>query len=125
LFNEGTHTHLNRKLGAHPVELNGVLGTLFAVWAPNAEAVSVIGDFNGWRPGADWLQSRGTSGIWEGFIADIGQGVLYKYAVRPRGSGDWLEKSDPYGFASELRPKTASVVWDMSAFHWQDVAWLA
>ncbi len=125
LFNEGTHTHLNRKLGAHPVDLNGVLGTLFAVWAPNAEAVSVIGDFNGWQPGTTWLQGRGASGVWEGFVPGIGQGALYKYAVRPRGSGHWLEKSDPCGFASELRPKTASVVWDMTTFRWHDDAWLA
>ena len=125
LFNEGTHTHLNRKLGAHPVDLNGVLGTLFAVWAPNAEAVSVIGDFNGWQPGTTWLQSRGASGVWEGFVPGIGEGALYKYAVRPRGSGHWLEKSDPCGFASELRPKTASVVWDMTTFRWHDDAWLA
>jgi 1,4-alpha-glucan branching enzyme len=125
LFNEGTHTHLYTKMGAHPTNRHGVLGTLFAVWAPNAEAVSVVGDFNSWQPGSTWLQCRGTSGIWEGFAPGIGQGTLYKYAVQPRHGGHWLEKSDPYAFASELRPKTASVVWDMSTFRWHDDAWLA
>jgi 1,4-alpha-glucan branching enzyme len=125
LFNEGTHTHLHHKLGAHPLELNGTPGTRFAVWAPNAEAVSVIGDFNGWQPATTWLESRDSSGIWEGFVPGLGQGALYKYAVRPRGSGHWLEKSDPFGFAAELRPKTASIVWDLSTYRWQDDAWLA
>ena len=125
LFNEGTHSHLYRKLGAHPVDRDGVLGTLFAVWAPNAEAVSVIGDFNGWQAGSTWLQCRGVSGVWEGFVPGIGQGTLYKYAVRPRHRGHWLEKSDPYAFATELRPRTASVVWDMGTFCWHDAAWLA
>src|ERR1700704_3644565 len=125
LFNEGTHTHAYRKLGAHLVERDGRPGTAFAVWAPNAEAACVIGDFNSWQPGVTPLHSRGSSGIWEGFESGIGQGALYKYALRPRGSQQWLEKADPYGFASELRPKTASVVWDLSTYGWNDAAWVA
>jgi 1,4-alpha-glucan branching enzyme len=87
--------------------------------------VSVVGDFNAWRPGVSPLASRGNSGIWEGFVPGLQQGALYKYALRPRGGQRWLEKADPYAFASELRPKTASIVWDLSAYDWHDGAWVA
>src|SRR5215211_6117649 len=78
-FNEGTHYHLYRNLGAHPQVVDGVAGTYFAVWAPNAEGVHVIGDFNGWNRASHGLQPRGGSGIWEGFIPDVGKGTIYKY----------------------------------------------
>jgi len=125
LFNEGTHTHAYRKLGAHPGGPQDPAGTVFAVWAPNAEEVAVIGDFNGWQPGATPLRSRGSSGIWEGFVPQLSQGALYKYALHPRGRSDWLEKADPYGFAAEVRPRSASVVWDLNRYEWNDAAWLA
>jgi 1,4-alpha-glucan branching enzyme len=125
LFNEGTHTRIYRKLGAHPATLDGVNGTAFATWAPDADAVSVMGDFNRWDPVATPLRARATSGIWEGFVPGVGPGTIYKYSIRPRGATDRLEKADPYAFAAELRPRSASVVWDLDRYAWQDAAWLA
>jgi len=123
LFNEGTHVRSFSKLGAHLVEHAGTTGVAFAVWAPNAEAVSVIGDFNHWDWRATPLRSRGASGIWEGFVPGIGQGTLYKYSIKPKFAWQRIEKADPYGFFSELRPSTASVVWDLSRYEWHDQAW--
>ena len=125
LFNEGTHLHIYRKLGAHPVQQEGVQGTYFAVWAPNAERVSVIGDFNGWDPAATPMRFRGSSGVAEAFVPGLGPGALYKYSLQPRHGGPRLEKADPYGFAAELRPRTASIVWDLDRYQWDDAAWLA
>src|SRR5947209_9220870 len=117
LFNEGTHVRVYEKLGAHPaVSGDGTSGTRFAVWAPNAESVSVIGDFNHWNWQATPLTNRGNSGIWEGFIPNLGPGTLYKYSIKPRTSWQRIEKADPYGFAAELRPGTASVVWDIQRY---------
>jgi 1,4-alpha-glucan branching enzyme len=125
LFNEGTHIRVYQKLGAHPVVASdGTRGTVFSVWAPNAEAVSVIGDFNHWDWQATPLRHRGNSGIWEEFIPDLGPGTLYKYSIKPRTSWQRIEKADPYGFAAELRPSTASVVWDMQRYTWHDEAWI-
>jgi 1,4-alpha-glucan branching enzyme len=125
LFNEGTHIRVYQKLGAHPaVASDGTPGTLFGVWAPNAEAVSVIGDFNNWDWQATPLQNRGSSGIWEAFVPQIGHGTLYKYSIKPRGSWQRIEKADPYGFAAEVRPRTASVIWDMQRHTWQDQDWI-
>jgi 1,4-alpha-glucan branching enzyme len=125
LFNEGTHVRVYEKLGAHPaVAADGTHGTLFAVWAPNAEAVSVIGDFNNWDWQATPLHNRGNSGIWEGFVPGLGQGTLYKYSIKPKTSWIRIEKADPYGFASELRPRTASAVWDHQQYQWQDGEWI-
>lgn len=124
LLREGHHYRLYRKLGAHIVVQDGLKGVKFALWAPNARKVSVVGDFNGWKRGVNVLQSRGDgSGIWEGFIPRLGHGTLYKYAIlSPQG---WqLEKSDPVGFHSEVPPKSASIVWDTS-YSWQDGAWMA
>src|SRR5215471_12767063 len=125
LFNEGTHVRVHQKLGAHPMTVDGQAGVYFAVWAPSADAVSVIGDFNGWDPEATQLRPRQSSGIWEGFVPDLQQGALYKYSIRPRFSKMRIEKSDPYGFASELRPRTASVVWDLGRYQWNDDDWCA
>jgi 1,4-alpha-glucan branching enzyme len=125
LFNEGTHVRVHQKLGAHPMTVDGQTGVYFAVWAPSADAVSVIGDFNGWDPEATLLRPRQSSGIWEGFVPDLQQGALYKYSIRPRFSKIRIEKSDPYGFAAELRPLTASVVWDLGRYQWHDDDWCA
>jgi 1,4-alpha-glucan branching enzyme len=124
LFNEGTHVRVYEKLGAHVTTVDGAAGVMFAVWAPNADAVSVIGDFNKWDPTATPLRARQSSGIWEGFVPGLGQGTIYKYSIKPRFSSQRIEKSDPYGFAAELRPRTASMVWDISKYTWQDQAWL-
>jgi len=119
-FNEGTHSHLYEKLGAHPTDG----GTHFAVWAPDAGSVSVVGEFNGWDAGANPLRARERSGIWEGFVANVGSGVRYKFHIRPRSDGRASDKSDPFGFLFEVPPKTASVVWDLS-YEWGDAAWMA
>jgi 1,4-alpha-glucan branching enzyme len=95
LFAEGTHLKLYEKLGAHPVAAAGEDGTQFAVWAPNARRVSVIGDFNGWRDGATPLAARGASGLWEGFVPRVGPGALYKYAIQSNFGDYRTERADP------------------------------
>jgi 1,4-alpha-glucan branching enzyme len=123
-FRQGTHCRLYEKLGAHVMQAEGLSGTYFAVWAPDAERVSVIGEFNGWRPGAHELAPRwDSSGIWEGFIPNVGHGTLYKYHVSSRYNGYSVEKSDPFAYLTELPPKTASVVWDMT-YRWSDDRWM-
>ena len=124
LFNEGTHTRLWERMGAHPGTVNGVDGTFFAVWAPNAEAVSVTGDFNDWSKSSHPLKAREKSGIWEGFIPGIGKGTVYKYHVASRYNMYRADKADPYGLCSEVPPRTASVVWQYE-YDWQDAAWMA
>jgi len=124
LFNEGSHFRLFEKLGAHPLTVDGTAGVYFAVWAPDAEGVAVVGDFNGWRTDRHPLSPRGVSGIWEGFVPGIGVGSLYKFFVASRYHGFRAEKSDPFGVLHEVPPKTASVVWDL-AYPWGDEAWLA
>ncbi len=123
MFNEGSHFTLWEKLGAHRAEHDGRGGTSFAVWAPDAEKVSVVGDFNGWNPDAHPLAARGQSGIWEGFIPGVGRGALYKYHVRSRFHGYRVDKADPLGFRHEVPPKTGSVVWDLE-YEWHDAAWM-
>src|ERR1051326_7172491 len=125
LFNEGTHVRVYEKLGAHVRTVDGTPGVTFAVWAPNAEAVSVIGDFNNWDYHTTPLQPRGSSGIWESFVPGLSQGTCYKYSIKPRFSWQRVEKADPYGFSAEVRPKTASVVWDLSKYEWRDQEWIA
>ena len=124
-FREGTHFRAYEKLGAHPLAREApARATRFAVWAPNARAVSVIGDFNAWQRGASRLSSRSdSSGIWEGVVEGVGPGTLYKYHVVPRQGGPALDKSDPYAFHAELPPRTASVVWDL-AYTWRDAQWM-
>jgi 1,4-alpha-glucan branching enzyme len=125
LFREGTHTRLYRKLGAQPMKIDGCAGTHFAVWAPNAEQVSVIGDFNNWNPDAHHLAVRwDSSGIWEGFIPAIAPGALYKYYIRSRVNHHILRKGDPFAFCWETPPRTASRVWDLRR-RWQDREWMA
>jgi len=125
LFKNGTHYNLFDKFGAHVIELKGVKGTYFSVWAPSAKAVSVIGDFNYWSGNEHKLQVRwDSSGIWEGFIPNLGEGDLYKYKIESNNDGIVTEKADPYGRLCELPPKTASVIQDNSSYKWKDKAWM-
>ncbi|MFW6150926.1 MAG: 1,4-alpha-glucan branching protein GlgB [Chloroflexota bacterium] len=124
LFNEGSHFRLYEKLGAHTVERDGVSGTYFAVWAPNAERVSVMGDFNGWDARSHPLSARRGSGIWEGFVSGVEPGARYKYHVASRYQGYQVDKADPFAFGAEVPPKTASVVHDLS-YQWDDGRWMA
>ena len=123
LFGEGNHYSIYYKLGAHPTVLDGLTGTRFAVWAPNAERVSVVGPFNLWDGRKHALQTRGASGIWELFIPDVGPGTAYKFEIRTR-SGRTILKADPYGFAMQLRPGNCSVVASLEGHEWQDAAWM-
>ena len=124
LFNEGSHVRLYEKLGAHPLDVRGTAGTYFAVWAPNAQQVSVMGNFNHWDKVSHPLRPRGESGIWEGFVPGVGRGALYKYHLRSRYNGYEVEKTDPCAVYTEVLPKTASIVWDLE-YTWGDRAWRA
>ena len=124
LFNEGTHARLYDKMGAHHAKIDGRDGTYFAVWAPNAEAVSVAGNFNDWNKESHPLGRRANSGIWEGFLPEIGKGTLYKYFVRSRFMAYHAEKADPFSIFNEIPPKTASIVWDLD-YSWRDQNWMA
>ena len=125
LLSEGTHYRSWEKLGAHVTELNGTRGTGLRGLGPNASAVSVIGDFNGWDPRPTRCNGAGPGGIWEGFVPGVEPGACYKYAITPRGGGPRLEKADPYGFSAELRPARASRVWDLSQYQWGDREWMS
>ena len=125
LIAEGTHLHVYDNLGSHIREVNGVKGVLFAVWAPSALRVSVIGNFNNWDGRRNPMRFHHNSGVWELFIPNLGEGEVYKYEVKTRYYEYMVAKTDPVGFASEMRPKTASVVWDIDKYDWQDDKWLA
>ncbi len=120
---EGTHERLYDKLGAHLCEVDGVSGVSFAVWAPHAKRVSVVGTFNDWDGRLFPMRLMGSSGIWEVFVPGLKAGTLYKYEVKT-AKGHLRIKTDPYAFATELRPKTASVVWDLQAYEWHDEKWM-
>ncbi len=122
-FNEGTHLRLYEKLGAHPLSWTASAGTAFAVWAPNAEQVSVIGEFNDWNTTSHPLSAKGQSGIWERFFPGIEKGTTYKYHITSRYNGYHVDKADPFAFSTEQPPRTASVVWDLS-YTWSDHEWL-
>jgi len=124
LFNEGTHYRLYNRLGAHPLVVDGTSGTYFAVWAPNAAEVSVMGEFNHWDKASHALRPCGDSGIWEGFIPGVGQGNAYKYHIISRYQGYQVDKSDPLAFYNEVPPRTASIVWDLN-YDWGDQQWMA
>ncbi len=125
LFGQGKDHRIYEKMGAHPRVLNGVSGVHFATWAPNALTVSVIGDFNDWNRGANHMQRRHSDlGVWECFIPGVQVGALYKYAIYSRYNNYAVDKTDPYGFASELRPLTASIVADIHQHTWQDEVWM-
>ena len=124
LFNEGTHCRAYEMLGAHPRCIDGAEGTYFAVWAPNARRVSAVGDFNNWDGRRHCMRSLGASGVWELFVPEVGAGALYKYEILSR-QGTILLKSDPFAFATERPPRTASAVCRADAFAWGDDAWMA
>jgi 1,4-alpha-glucan branching enzyme len=109
LFGEGNHTRIYDRLGAHLITVDGVEGVHFAVWAPNASRVSVVGDFNNWDGRTHVMQQLAHSGVWASFVPEAQQGHRYKYELQAR-SGDLILKADPYAFAFELPPATASVV---------------
>jgi 1,4-alpha-glucan branching enzyme len=124
LFKEGSHFKLYDKLGSHVMTINGKEGVYFAVWAPGAEEVSVMGDFNGWNLQSHLLKVRNDeSGVWEGFIPGIKKGDIYKYHIFSRYNNYRVDKGDPFVFYWELPPKTASIVWDLN-YEWNDNEWM-
>jgi 1,4-alpha-glucan branching enzyme len=124
LLNAGRHRRAWEKLGAHPGRDQGREGTRFAVWAPEAAEVSVVGEFNGWQEGANRLENLAASGFWTGFIPGTGHGQLYKYAITSRHGDYQVQKADPCGFAAEIRPRTASRIWELAGYSWGDDDWL-
>ena len=123
LFNEGNHYEIYEKLGAHIREVDGVTGVNFAVWAPNARGISLVGDFNGWDGAANPMHKLIPSGVWELFIPAMAPGEKYKFKVND-AHGNIVEKTDPYGFFSEIPPRTASVVTDLTEYKWNDQDWI-
>jgi len=124
LFAEGRHFHIYNILGAHKTEIDGISGVHFATWAPNAQRVSIVGDFNDWDGRWHPMVSRGGNGVWELFIPGLDAAALYKFEIRNRHSGEILSKTDPYAQQMELRPRTASVIAEETVFHWKDQRWL-
>jgi 1,4-alpha-glucan branching enzyme len=124
LFGEGTHNRIYEKLGAHRIRIGSTTGIHFAVWAPNADRVSVVGDFNGWDGRVHVMRLLVPSGIWELFIPDLADGEKYKFEVRTK-AGHLLKKSDPFGVSFEAPPQTASVIRDISHYTWHDDEWMA
>ena len=123
LFREGKHRRLYNKLGSHLMNIDGKDGVHFAVWAPNAEYVSVIGDFNNWDRVSHRLTPHGDSGIWEVFVPGVREGAIYKYYIRSHNRGYEAEKGDPFAMRWEMPPRTASVVWDLQR-EWKDQDWM-
>jgi 1,4-alpha-glucan branching enzyme len=124
LFGEGTHYLKYEKLGAHVREVDGVRGVHFAVWAPNAKRVSVVGDFNFWDGRVHAMRGRATSGIWEIFVPTLKDGEVYKFEILSRIGNQVGLKSDPYGFSGEVRPKNASIVRSIDGYEWKDKTWI-
>ena len=124
LFHEGSHNRLYQKFGAHAGSIDGRPGTHFAVWAPNAEMVSIVGDFNDWKPNRHPLQVRNDSGVWEGFIPGVGEGAAYKYSIGSRYKRYRVDKADPFSFHNEVPPRTASIVRGLE-YAWGDSDWMA
>lgn len=123
LFNEGSHLRIYEHLGSHLCEHGGLRGVYFAVWAPNAEGVYVMGDFNGWSGTTHPLRCNGVSGIWEGFVPGVKEGMKYKYRIISRYAAYQVEKADPFGVYHEVPPMTASIVWDLH-YDWHDDEWM-
>ncbi|MBN1847032.1 MAG: 1,4-alpha-glucan branching protein GlgB [Deltaproteobacteria bacterium] len=123
LYNQGNHYEIYNRLGAHPWLHQGISGVLFAVWAPSATRVSVIGDFNQWDGRRHQMRVRGSSGVWELFIPHLQKGMLYKFEVRTK-KGTLLTKADPFAFCFEQRPKTAAIIYDVEQFRWTDEIWM-
>ena len=124
LFAEGNLFKSYEKLGAHLTTVDGIIGIHFVVWAPNAMRVSVVGAFNDWDGRCHQMMSRGSTGIWELFVPDVPEGTLYKYEIRSRHVDAPFTKADPYAFSAELRPRTASIVRNLSGYRWNDQAWM-
>ena len=124
LLAEGTFHRAYQKLGAHITERDGQRGVQFAVWAPNAKMTSVIGEFNDWNPLANRMEPS-PAGVWETFIPRMGPGEIYKYHLESNYGGYSVDKADPYGFAAEIRPHTASRVWELESYAWRDGSWMA
>ena len=124
LLGEGNHWDCYNRLGAQLREIDGTKGVNFAVWAPNAEGVSVVGDFNEWSTKSHPMRKHAPGGVWELFIPELAVGTLYKFAVKQKG-GQVVEKCDPYGFAAEVPPRTANIVTDLASYEWQDSEWLS
>ena len=124
LLVEGRHFRADEKLGAHLGQIDGVTGAHFAVVAPNASAVSVVGDFNDWNTESDPMRRFEHSGVWYRFVPGVGQGALYKFRLRSQQGDSLPDKADPFAFAAELRPKSASMLWDLSTYTWGDAAWM-
>lgn len=124
LFAEGRHLHIYEKMGAHLREANGVKGVNFSVWAPNAYRVGVIGNFNGWDTRVHPMRQHGANGVWELFIPEAKEGDIYKFDIRSRFRDYRVEKTDPYGYFSEKRPRTASIVSNLDSYRWRDKKWM-
>ena len=123
LFKQGAHTRLHEKMGAHPLHHPNGAGVWCAVWAPNAQRISVVGDFNDWQTGVHALEPRADeSGIWQGFVPGMQPGAAYKYRIESRG--DIFDKGDPFARAWEIPPRTASRVW-VDDYQWRDQDWMA
>ena len=125
LFGEGNHRELYERLGAHLRQVNGIDGVLFAVWAPNALGVSVVGDFNDWDGRRHPMRHRGGSGVWELFLPDVKEGDIYKYEVKSDVEPQVQLKADPYGSYAELRPRSGSIVFNLNRYRWNDDSWMA
>ena len=123
LFNEGNHYRIYDRMGARVTTAGDEPGTCFSVWAPSAREVSVMGSFNGWNPHSHPLRSRGSSGIWEGFVPGVGKGALYKFHIASQHHGHLADKADPIALLNEKPPRTASVVWDLE-YQWADQGWM-
>ncbi|MCA9946391.1 MAG: hypothetical protein KC449_23065, partial [Anaerolineales bacterium] len=124
LLAEGTYEKAYEQLGAHLMTVNGVAGVRFLVWAPNAQRVSVIGEFNNWDGRRHPMRFHPGSGLWEIFVPGLAQGSLYKYEIKTKYKDYTVAKADPLAFASQMRPDTASVVWQINNYQWQDDAWM-
>ncbi|OLD09866.1 MAG: 1,4-alpha-glucan branching enzyme [Deltaproteobacteria bacterium 13_1_40CM_3_69_14] len=124
LVSEGRHERIWERLGAHPRHHQGVFGTSFAVWAPTARSVSVVGDFNSWDGRLHQMRSMGSTGVWELFVPDVGAGARYKFEIRPGGGGTQVLKADPYAFRTEVPPATASVIHQLDRYLWRDEQWM-
>jgi 1,4-alpha-glucan branching enzyme len=124
LFSQGTFFRSYEKLGAHIASKDGVQGVYFSVWAPNAQAVSLIGEFNGWEKNKDFLSPVGSTGIWELFLPGVGHGTLYKFFINSNFNGYSVEKADPYSHYFEVPPRSASIVYDLVGYEWNDAEWM-
>ncbi|MCR5560089.1 MAG: 1,4-alpha-glucan branching enzyme, partial [Schwartzia sp.] len=124
LFHQGTNYHAQEMLGAHYVNIDGVRGVRFAVWAPHAVNVSVVGDFNSWDTRVNPMERIGDGEIWTCFVPELPEGTVYKYAIEPPWGGPHIMKADPYGFYAEMKPATASRTYEFSNYEWHDGDWM-